>query len=162
MKRPFTVSFSDTITSGGARDWLNVTTAILRPIRLRGFILSQTSQTGASAEELLRFSLLRIAVPTVGGNGTSVNAVQIDQVDNGASHSFLFNGTTLVSGGTPSTLLEFGWNPRSSPFEKWFDERFAPVFRGISEDQRMVLRQQTPLSTNLTAQATFWFEELLG
>lgn len=158
--RIYTVSFAGTVTAAGAdTDWLELTPADDKPCRLRGLLISQTSEVGDAAEEGLRFSIIRLPATVTSGNGTATTGQPCGDVDTAAGFAAETNGTTVATtSGTAVTLAEFGWNERASPYEMWFpDERFAPEVRQASA---LVVRMQTTLADDMSACATFWIEEL--
>ena len=159
MGRIYTVSFSATVTAAGTdTDWLEVLPADDKPVKLRGFLLSQISEVGDTPEEGLRFSVIRLPATVTGGNGTATTGQPMDSADAAAGFASETNGTTVATtSGTAATLMEIGWINRNSPYEFWFpDERFAPK---VKQGEGLVIRQQTTLADDMTAAATFWLEE---
>jgi hypothetical protein len=151
MGRIYTVSFSATVTAaGGDTDWLEVLPADDKPVKLRGFMLSQISEVKDAEEEGLRFSVLRLPAATT--------PAPMDSADVAAGCTAEVNGTTVATTtGTAVTLMEFGWINRNSPFEWWApDERFAPKAK---QGEGLIVRMQTTLADDMTAQGTFWLEE---
>lgn len=159
MGRIYTVSFSGTVTNaGGDTDWLEVLPADDKPVKLRGFMISQISEVQDAAEEGLRFSIIRLPATVTGGNGTATTPQPMDSADAAAGAACETNGTTVATtSGTAITLVEFGWNNRNSPYEMWFpDERFAPK---VKQGEGLVIRMQTTVADDMTAQLTAWIEE---
>lgn len=159
MSRIYTIVFNATVTSaGGDTDWVEILPADDKPIKIRGFLISQISEVADAAEEGLRFSLMRLPATVTGGNGTATTPVPMDSADTAAGAACETNATTVATtSGTAVTLMEFGWNNRNSPYEFWFpDERFAPKCK---QGEGIVLRQQTTLADDMTAQCTVWIEE---
>lgn len=159
MGRIYTVSFSGTVTSaGGDTDWLEVTPADDKPVKLRGMLISQISEVADAAEEGLRFSIMRLPATVTSGNGTGTTPQPMDSADVAAGATCETNGTTVATtSGTAVTIVELGWNNRNSPYEMWFpDDRFAPK---VKQGEALIVRQQTSLADDMTACATFWIEE---
>jgi hypothetical protein len=157
--RIYTVSFSGTVTAAGAdTDWLELTPADDKPCKLRGLLISQISEVGDTAEEGLRFSIIRLPATVTSGNGTATTGQPVHDLDAAAGFAAETNGATVATtSGTAVTLVEFGWNERMSPYEMWFpDPDFAPTVRQASA---LVVRMQTTLADDMTAAATFWVEE---
>jgi hypothetical protein len=160
MGRIYTVTMQGTVTAaGGDTDWLEVTPADDKPVKLRGMLISQISEVGDSAEEGLRFTVVRLpATFTSGSGGSAPTPVAMDSADAAAGFAAEVNNTTVATtSGTALNVVELGWNERNSPYEMWFpDERFAPKAK---QGEGLVVRQQTTLADDMTACATFWVEE---
>lgn len=145
--------------ANGDVDWLELTPADDKPVKLRGFMLSQTSEVGDAQEEGLRFRILRLpATVTSGSGGTSPTPAPMDSADAAAGATTECNNPTVATtSGTAVVLVEFGWNERNTPYEMWFpDERFAPKAK---QGEVIVVRQETTVADDVTCMATFWFEE---
>ncbi len=160
MGRIYTVSYQGTITNaGGDTDLLEIGPADDKPCKLRGILLSQTSEVGDTAEEGLRISIIRLpATFTSGSGGSSVTPAPMDSADTAAGATCECNNTTVATtSGTAVTLAEVGWNERNSPYEIWFpDDRFAPK---VKQGEGMVVRQQTTAADDYSGCFTFWIEE---
>jgi hypothetical protein len=159
MGRIYTVVFNGTVTSAGAdTDWLEVLPADDKPVKLRGLMISQISEVQDAAEEGLRFSIIRLGATVTGGNGTATTPAPMDSADAAAGAACETNGATVATtSGTTTILVEFGWNNRNSPYEIWFpDDRFAPKAK---QGEGLIVRQQTTLADDMTAQMTAWIEE---
>lgn len=161
MGRIYTVPFaSGTVTNaGGNADLWELTPADDKPIKLRGFILGQTSEVGDAAEEAVNISVIHLAATVTSGNGSSVTPVPVD-VAVGAAAGFTaeINGSTVATTSTTATTLyEFCWNQRSSPYEVWFpDDRFCPVARQAAA---LVIRMNTTVADDITFAGTAIVEE---
>lgn len=160
MGRIYSVVMQGTVTAaGGDTDWLEITPADDKPVKLRGLLISQISEVGDAAEEGLRFSIIRLpATFTSGSGGSAPTPAPMDSADTAAGFTAEVNNTTVATtSGTAVTLAEFGWNERNSPYEMWFpDERFAPKAK---QGEGLVVRQQTTLADDMTACFTAWCEE---
>lgn len=159
MGRIYTVCFQGTVTAaGGDTDWLEVLPADDKPVKLRGFRLSQISEVADAAEEGLRFSVMRLPATLTSGNGTATTPQKMDSADAAAGFAAETNGTTVATtSGTAEILEEIGWNNRNSPCEFWYpDERFCPK---VKQGEALVIRQQTTLADDMTACFTAWLEE---
>lgn len=160
MGRIYSVSFQGTITAaGGDTDLLELLPADDKPVKLRGFVLSQISEVGDTAEEGLRVSILRLpATVTSGSGGSAVTPAPMDSADSAAGVAAECNNTTVATtSGTAVTIAEYGWNNRMSPFSEWFpDERFAPKAK---QGEALVVRLQTTLADDMSGVFTFFIEE---
>lgn len=132
-----------------------------KPIRLRGFRLSQSTEVGDAQEENLRISIIHLAATvTVGSGGSAVTPVDVDRRANvTAGFTARMHDTTLAtSSGTSTTLEELGWNIRNTPFEvRWLDDREMPVCANAAA---LVVRCQTTAADTITVQGVAWVEEL--
>lgn len=159
MGRIYSISYQGTITNaGGDVDLLELLPADDKPNKLRGFLLSQTSEVGDAAEEGLRISIMRLQTPTSGSGGSAVTPRAMDSADAAAGVAAECNNTTVATdAGTTQTLAELAWNIRHSPYEVWFpDERFCPK---VKQGEALVIRQQTTAADDYSICFTAWVEE---
>jgi hypothetical protein len=159
MGRIYTIVFNGTVTAAaGDTDWFEINPADDKPVKLRGFMLSQISEVKDAEEEGLRFSLIRLPATVTSGNGTATTPQKTDSADTAAGASCETNGATVATtSGTAETLMEFGWINRNTPFDFWFpDERFCPK---VKQAEALVLRMQTTLADDMAAMMTAWIEE---
>lgn len=159
MGRIYTVTYSGVLTNaGGNSDLLEITPADDKPVKLRGFLISQISEVGDAAEEGLRITVQRLPATVTGGSGgTTVTPVPPDSADVAAGMTTKCNNTTVATtSGTAVTILDVGWNERV-PFEWWGpEERFCPKAK---QGEALVVRSETTPADDLTISATFWLEE---
>lgn len=160
MGRIYTCSYQGTITTaGGDADLIEILPADDKPIKLRGFCLSQISEVGDTAEEGLRISVLRMAATvTSGSGGSSVTPAAMDSANTASGATVEMNNTTVATtSGATTTICEFGWNIRNSPFDFWFpDAEFAPKAK---QGEGLFIRLQTTLADDMSGQFTVWIEE---
>lgn len=160
MSRIYSVIHTGTITNaGGDFDLIEILPADDKPIKLRGFLLSQISEVGDAAEEGLRISVIRLpATVTSGSGGSTPTPIPMDSADAAAGFTTeTGNSTVATTSGTAVTLAEIGWNERNSPYEMWFpDSNFCPK---VKQGEGLVVRQQTTAADDYTGCFTFWIEE---
>lgn len=160
MGRIYSVVHQGTITNaGGDVDLLEILPADDKPVKLRGFCLSQISEAGDAAEEGLRISVMRLpATVTSGSGGSSATPVAMDSADSSAGFTAEVGNTTVATtSGSAVILGEYGWNIRNSPCEFWYpDERFCPKAK---QGEALVVRQQTTAADDYTGAFTFFLEE---
>lgn len=160
MARIYTVVHQGTITNaGGDVDLLEVLPADDKPVKLRGFRLSQTSEVGDAAEEGLRISIMKLPATVTSGSGGSAPTPQpLDTADAAAGFTAETGNTTVATtSGTAITLEEIGWNERNTPCDFWYpDAQYCPK---IKQGEGLVVRQQTTAADDYTGQFTFWLEE---
>jgi hypothetical protein len=164
MSAIYAATYNGTITASGTdTDLGSFQPADDIPIRLRGFLLSQISEVGDSAEEGLRITVRRLpATFTVGSGGSSITATKpLNDFHGGTAWGMTAraNDTTVATtNGTAEVLQETGWNERNSPFDFWYpDVSFSPNAR---QGCGIVVRQETTLADDMTGCFTFWIEEL--
>lgn len=159
MGRIYSIVYQGTITNaGGDVDLLELLPADDKPVKLRGLLLSQTSEVGDAAEEGLRISVARLQTPTSGSGGSAVTPRAMDSADAAAGVAAECANTTVATdAGTTQTLVELAWNIRQSPYEMWFpDDRFCPK---VKQGEALVVRQQTTAGDDYSGCFTFWVEE---
>lgn len=160
MGRIYSVIHQGTITNaGGDNDLIEILPADDKPIKLRGFLLSQISEVGDTAEEGLRISVIRLpATVTSGSGGSAPTPAPMDSANSAAGAATETGNTTVATtSGTAVTLMELGWNERNSPYEWWApDADFAPKCK---QGEAIVVRMQTTPADDFTGCFTFWIEE---
>jgi hypothetical protein len=161
MGRIYSIAFDSTAitNANGDVDWVEILPADDKPVKIRGFILSQSSEAGDAAEELLRFRILRLAATvTSGSGGASFTPSPVDSADAAAGCTVEVRNTTVATtSGSTVVCAEFAWNERASPFEFWFpDERFAPKAK---QGEGLFIRQETTVADDVTCMGTIWIEE---
>src|SRR6185369_328666 len=99
MSRIYTVPYQGTITAAGTdSDLLEVLPADDKPVKLRGLLLSQSSEVGDTQEEGLRISIIRLpATVTSGSGGSAVTPVPMDSADVAAGAACEANNTTVAT-----------------------------------------------------------------
>ena len=160
MSRKYSIPYSGTVTNaGGDTDLIEVLPGDDKPIKLRGFIIGQTSEVADAAEEGVRISIIRLpATVTSGSGGSSVTPAPMDSADTAAGCTAEANNTTVATtSSTAVTLAEFAWNIRSSPLELWWpDDQFA--FK-VKQGEGLIIRLQTTVADDVSATWTAYIEE---
>lgn len=160
MGRIYSVSYNGTITAaGGNTDLLSIQPADDKPVKLRGFRLSQISEVGDAAEEGLRVTVKRLAATfTVGSGGSAVTPAPMDSANTAAGCTTRCNDTTVAtSSGATTVMEEIGWNERNSPCDFWYpDAEFSPK---VKQGEGLVVCLETTLADDMTGCFTFWIEE---
>lgn len=160
MGRIYSVPFAAaTVTSaGGNTDLWELTPADDKPIKLRGFRLSQISEVGDAAEEGLDIAVMRLPATVTSGNGGAVTPVALDSADAAAGFAAETNGPTVATTSSTAVVMdEFGWNNRNSPLEIWYpDVQFCPK---VKQAEAMVIRMNTSLADDMTFSGCAFVEE---
>lgn len=163
MSRIYTVCYNGTLTAAGTdSDLLSVQPADDRPIRLRGFRLSQASQVGDANEKDIRVTVRRmLATFTVGSGGSSISSAAPVDDAGGTVWGFTArcNDTTVATtSGTNQIIEDLAWNMRNSPCDFWYpDIDFCPKAK---QTEALVVRMETTLGADVSGfSGTFWIEE---
>lgn len=162
MSRIYTVTYNGTVTAaGGDTDLLSLQPADDKPVKVRGLLLSQISETGDTAEEGLRMTIRRMGAtftPGTAGSALTAAAPVHDSADIVWGFTARANDTGVATtSGTNQVLVEIGWLNRMSPYELWFpDLAFSPHAK---QGEGLVIRQETTLVDDMTICITAWVEE---
>lgn len=163
MPRIYAVTYNGTLTAAGTdTDLLSVQPADDRPVRLRGFRLSQIGKVQDANEVAARITIKRLpATFTVGSGGSAITAAA--PVDDAGGTvwgaTVRCNDTTVATtSGTAQTLEELGWNVRNTPCDFWYpDLDFCPKAK---QTEGLIVRMETTLGGDITNFCgTFWIEE---
>lgn len=157
------MTYNGTLTNaGGNTDLLSVAPADDRPVRLKGMILSQTSEVGDTAEEGLRITVARMtATFTVGSGGSAITAAAPINDAGGTVWGFTArcNDTTVATtNGTNQVFYDLGWNERNTPWDFWFPE--DDMMPKAKQTEAIVVRCETTAADDLTISVCFLLEEM--
>lgn len=162
MSRIYAVPYTGTITTAGTdTDLFSFQPGDDKPIRLRGFRLSQISEVGDAQEEGLRIAVRRMtATYTVGSGGAAITAAAPISESGGAVWGFTARGNDTTIGttsGTNQVLDEIGWNERITPYEWIYPDRDWCPF--AVQTEALVICMHTTLADDMTGHFTAWIEE---
>ncbi len=159
MPLPFYATYSGTITNaGGDVDLIEISPASNKPVKVKRFIIGQTSEVGDAAEEGLRISVIRLpATLTSGSGGSTVTKTYPSSASGAASATIEANNTTVATtSSTAETLAELAWNVRNVPTEfVWYEDLFMPR---VVNGEGLVIRLQTTAADDMSA---VWTVELI-
>lgn len=161
MPRVYRVPFTGTITNaGGDADYIALTPADDKPIRLIGWILGQSSEVGDAAEENLRLTLRHMTATVTVTGGTSVTPVAnrpgTNDIVAAGFTATAFSTTVATTSGTSTIMEELAWNIRNTPWERWIPEELRPV---ALQGEYILLRQESTPADDFTGEFTFFVEE---
>jgi len=162
MSRIYAVPFNGTVTAaGGDTDLFSFQPADDRPIKLRGFRLSQYSEVGDANEEDVRITIRRMTTTvTIGTGGSSVTAAAPNDDGGGTVWAFTarVNDTGVATTtGTNQVVDEIGWNERNTPCDFWYPApEFCPKAR---QAEALVVRLETTLADDMSFSGVCWIEE---
>lgn len=111
MSRLYAVTF-EAVTVSAAQDFFELTPGDDKPIAIHAGYLSQSSDTGDAAEELLRVKIIR-GHTTGGSGGTAPTPTPLSPADAAAGCAAEVNNTTIASLGTTVDLHAEAFNIRT-------------------------------------------------
>lgn len=150
MGRFYSIPLPETAISAAA-DLFEITAATDKPIKVWGWNISQDTDVGDAAEEVLQLQLKRGVTAGSGGSAQTPVAIVANDASAGATST---NRTTAHTNG--SILWQQGWNIRTVA-EHWFAPEFAPVIG--ADDDPVVLNMSAP-ADSITVSGTIMIEEL--
>lgn len=162
MPRVYRIPYTGTLTAAGTDiDLVAILPADDKPVRLKGWILGQTSEVGDSAEEGLRITIRHMtATVTNGSGGAAVTPVanRPGTADYAAAGcTARCNDTTVATtSGTSVIMEELAWNLRGSPWERYIPEDDRPT---ALQGEALIVRLESTLADDITACLTFLVEE---
>jgi hypothetical protein len=160
MSRGYSVPLSFTYTNaGGDFEIVYIAPGDDKPCKLRGLLISQSSEVGDAQEENIRISILRLtATVTASSGGSAPTPTPMDSADTAAGFTARAGDSVVATTtGSAITCEEFGWNERATPLERWWlDDRFA--FK-VKQGEALVIRGQSTVADDITMQVTAFIEE---
>ena len=157
MSRLYTVTF-EAVAVTAAQDFFCLEPADDKPVRILGVMLSQSSDVGDAAEEILRVTITRVpATFTSGSGGTTPTARLIDATGAAAGFTAEANNTTVATtSGTLENLLAYQFNIRTG-LELFLPPELQPMFvQGTGGAVRLAAAP----TDSLTMSGTLFVEEL--
>ena len=161
MARVYSLEFENQsiTTAGGDRDLFYVAPGDDKDVKVLGWTLSQFSDVGDAAEEILRLRLIR-GHTTVGSGGTAYTAANVARVEPGDSNpSFVarHNDTTIASAGTAVNLWSGGFNIRVGEIF-WLPQECQ--WTVTQTEGSVVLRLMAGPADDVTMSGTFFVMEM--
>jgi hypothetical protein len=157
----FTATFKEVAVTA-AQDLFEILAPTDGILRIHSFLLSQKTETGDAAEEMLTVTTNRgTGSVTSGSGGASVTPQPIDDGDSAFGGTVERNNTTILAAGsgTLETDLEVHtWNIRV-PYRHVYTPEERPV---ISPGDYWTLELETAPADSVTMSGTVWFEEIGG
>lgn len=111
MGRTYAITFTDVAVTA-AQDLFGVLPATQKPIKIKELTISQGSDVGDAAEEILQVTIRR-GNTTVGSGGSAATPVPLNTNAGAAGATARVNDTTAASAGTAVTLRSEKFNIRS-------------------------------------------------
>lgn len=155
MGKMYTISFTEVAVSAQV-DFFEVTAASTKLAVIHGFELSNSTDFGDAAEEVLPLVLKR-GNTTSGTGGATPTPTPLESGQGASSFVADTNNTTKATGGSPVNVGATGWNIRMSPGQwQWSPEQriyLAPSERFVVE------LTNTPVDS-IDISGTMWIEEI--
>jgi hypothetical protein len=154
MSRIYTVEF-EAVAVTAQVDFFEITPADDKPCRILALFLSQSSDVGDAAEEILRYRIIR-GHTTSGSGGAAPTPVVLGPIEAAAGFTAETNNTTIASVGTVTNLHSDAFNIRAglqlvlTPEMQW----------GVSQaNTTIVVRLMAAPADSLTMSGTIYVEE---
>jgi hypothetical protein len=157
MGRVYSVEFEGVSVSAQV-DFFEITPADDKPCKILGLFLSQSSDVGDAAEEILRVRIIR-GHSTGGSGGAAPTPEPLNKADAAAGFAAETNNTTIASVGTATNLLSYAFNIRAG-LEMWFPPEAQP--RVSQAQTTIVVRLMAAPADALTMSGTLIVEEESG
>lgn len=156
MGRIYTAQFTDVAVTA-IQDLFELVAPADAIVKIHSIHLSQKSDVGDSAEEILNIQLTS-GHTTSGSGGSTPTAIPNEFGDAAFGGTVEANNTTQASGGTIVTHYSWDWNTRIG-----FDYIFTPELRPVlSPSRRACLELPVAPADSLTMSGTLVFEEIGG
>jgi len=153
----YTVPFVEVAVTA-AQDFFEITAPATRVLVVHQLELSQSTEVGDSAEEMLPLTIRRgTSATTSGSGGSTVTPAPLEANQGAAAFTAEANNTTVMSGGTITTLVATGWNVRAVPTTWLWSPETRPV---VSPSERLVVRLGAAPADSVTISGTLWVEEM--
>ena len=154
--RMYSVEFSKVAVSAD-QDWFELTPADDKPIAIHAVYLSQSTDVGDAAEEILDFKISRGKTSSGSGGSSSTPAV-LNPLDTAAGATCEVNNDTVADTGTIVDLHSGSFNIRTG-----LQLVFPPELRPITTEANTTITVTLLLdpADSLTMSGTVVFEELI-
>jgi hypothetical protein len=156
MGRVYTAVF-DNVAVTAIQDLFELVAPADSVVVLHDIHLSQNTDTGDAAEEILRIQLTS-GHTTSGSGGSAVTPVPLSLGDAAFGGTCESNNTTQAVNGTIVTKYVWNWNIRG-PFDKIFTPETRPQ---ISPSARMCIELPAAPADSVTMSGSITFEEIGG
>lgn len=160
MGRMYVTKFTDVAVTA-AQDLFEIAAPSTGIVIVHEWGVSQNTDVGDAAEEILRLEEVRGDGTVTSGSGGSTHTPQpIDNGDAAAGSTVEINNTTRMAAGTGvlDELAQYGWNVRTH-FEKVYTPETRPV---VTPSDRWTLALDDTPADSLTMSGYVLFEEIGG
>jgi hypothetical protein len=152
--RIYTVEFEAQAVTA-AVDIFELTPADDRPIEVIGIFLSQSSDVGDAAEEILRYRVIR-GHTTGGSGGAAPTPRPLNRSDTAAGFAAETLNTTIASAGSPINLHSDTFNVRTG-LQLWLPD--SCEWEATQGDTTLVVRLMAAPTDSLTMSGTLYVRE---
>ena len=155
MGRMYSAEFSK-IAVTADQDWFEIVPADEKPVAIHAIFLSQSSDVGDAAEEILNFKIMR-GFTSSGSSGGSSTPAPLNPLDTAAGAAVEVNNTTIATTGTIIDLHSGAFNIRTG-----LQLIFPPDMRPVTTQANtsIVVRLLENTTDELTMSGTIYFEDL--
>ena len=157
MSRVYAVTF-EAVAVSAAQDFFEIAPADDKPVCLHACYLSQSSDVGDAAEELLRVKIIR-GHATTGSGGSAATGVPLGPSDTAAGFAAEVNNTTIASAGTGVDVHAEQFNIRTG--WAWVPTPEARPYCSQAAGVLIVVRLMAAPADALTMSGTLIVEELI-
>lgn len=156
MGRVYAVTFEN-VTVSAQVDFFEIVPADDKPVAIHALYLSQSSDVGDAAEEMLRIKIMR-GHTSSGSGGSAPTPVPLNPSDTAAGFTAETNNTTIASAGTAVDLHSEAFNIRSGLFYNPAPEDRPQASQG---NTTIVVRLMAAPADALSMSGTLIVEELI-
>lgn len=154
MGRMYTAQFSGVVVSA-QQDFFEINAAATKIVILHAIYLTQSTEVGDAAEEMLQV-LIKRGATTSGSGGSAPTAVAMDPQDPAFAGTVEANNTTKATAGTIVTLHSECFNERAG----WVYLPTPEMRLFIPPSGRLTVELATTPADALTMNGTIYFEEM--
>lgn len=155
MSRLYTVEF-EAVAVTAQVDFFELTPADDKPVDILGLFLSQSSDVGDAADELLRYRVIR-GHTTSGSGGAAPTPRPLNRSDVAAGFAAETCNTTIASAGTGVNLHSDTFNVRAG-LQLWLPD--GCEWGATQADTTLVVRLMAAPADSLTMSGTLYCREL--
>lgn len=154
--RVYTVIFNDVAVTA-QQDLFEIAPADDKPIAILGLFITQSTEVGDAAEEMLRYNVIR-GHTTTGSGGTTPTPVPVNPNDGAAGFTAEVNNTTIASVGT-TTILHAGTFNERVGLELWIPPEC--VWMATQANTTIVVRLLTTPADSVSLSGTLYVQEVV-
>jgi hypothetical protein len=155
MSRPYVCTFEGTAVTV-AVDLFELAPADDKPIEITGLFISQSSDLGDAAEEIIRYEIVRGNTTTGTGGTQAATPVPLRIGDAAAGFTYDSLNTTQATAGTVVVLHAGAFNIRAGE-AIWFPEGWGPT---TTQSTFICVRLMAAPADSLTMSGTLYVSEV--
>lgn len=152
--RVYTITISGVASPAAAFDFVEISPAANKPVRIRRIRIAQTTEP-TTEEEQLAITVVRGHTTSGSGGDTTPDGGALSPADTTAGYTAETMNTTIASAGTAVNLVEDAWNTRAGYDMAFSPEESPECINGVL----LVVRSSAPADA-ITIRATVWVEEM--